>query len=350
MRARLIRPVDGRTRLHLGPVAPRVGNLIAGVSLAIACLAVALVSLIHARTGVQATDLLAALLGRDADPAALDILDLRAPRVVLALVTGFIVAVAGAILQTLARNPLAEPGLLGLSQGAVVATMLLAALVPAATLAQQSLAATGGALLTGVTILALVGPGRAAGLSILLMGIAVQTVLASVSALLLVHAPPDLSYRLAAWSMGALDRASWPLILGYLPWAFLTVPLLILAGPSLRAYDLGEDLARALGEPLGMRRVAILLAVVALTGASTAAAGPLLFLGVMAPHLATYLSPASGTARLVLSGLVGALLVALADLAARLAMPVLPLPLGLCLVLIGVPAFAASLRLAGSRP
>ena len=114
-------------------------------------------------------------------------------------------------------------------------------------------------------------------------------------------------------------------------------------------YGLGDDLARAVGEPTGLRRVLILLATVTVAGSTTAAVGPLLFLGIIGPHLAGFLSPATGTARLWLSGLMGASLVVSADMGVRLLGSTVPLPLGLCLVLIGVPLFIVSLRIAALR-
>lgn len=343
------KPVDGRRRLRIGPLAPRLDNAATALALMLAVLTASLVSLSHGTTPVSTGEVLSALFGHASEDAEFAVLEVRLPRILLGVAAGFAVAMTGAILQTLARNPLADPGLLGLSQGAIVAAMIVAVFFPALDAGWRAFGATAGALATGILILALVGPARSAGLSILLMGIAVETTLSSVSAMLIVHSPPEISYQLSVWMAGALDRASWSVLANYLPWAALVLPVLLLAGRSLRAYELGDDLARAIGEPTGMRRAAILLAAVALAGSTTAAVGPLLFLGVMGPHLARFLSPATGTARLWLAGLMGALLVTVADLGVRLVEPAIPVTLGLCLVLVGVPLFIATLRIVAHR-
>ncbi|MEM9438994.1 MAG: iron ABC transporter permease [Pseudomonadota bacterium] len=342
-------PVDGRRRLRLGSLRMRVHNLTVAALLAASLIIVALTSLGSGTTVLTLTDVVTALIGQGTPMTEFAIWQVRMPRILLAILAGFAVAMSGAILQTIARNPLADPGLLGLSQGAIVAAMILAVAVPDLAMGWRALGATSGALATGILILTLVGPSQAAGLSILLMGIAVETTLSAISTMLLVHTPLEVSYQLAAWMAGTMDRASWQLLAGYTPWVALVAPLLLLAGPSLRAYDLGDDLARAIGTPTGLRRAAILLATIALAGATTAAVGPLLFLGIMGPHLAGFLSPATGATRLWLSGLMGAILVVAADFAVRMLGPVMPLQLGLSLVLIGVPLFIMTLRLTARR-
>lgn len=342
-------PVDGRRRLRIWGVSLRLHNLISAVLLGAVLVGLALTSLSVGTLSLSHGEVVRGLFGQGTPMAEFALWQVRLPRILLATIAGFAIAMTGAILQTLARNPLADPGLLGLSQGAIVAAMLLAVVAPDLVIGWRALGATMGALATGIVILALVGPARAGGVSIVLMGIAVETTLSALSTMLLVHTPMEVSHQLAAWMAGTMDRASWSLLTGYLPWAAIALPLVLLAGPSLRAYELGDDQARAIGSATGLRRAAILLAAVALAGATTAAVGPLLFLGIMGPHLAGFLSPATGAARLWLSGLVGAILVVAADLALRILDPAFPMQLGLCLVLIGVPLFIVTLRLAGRR-
>lgn len=285
--------------------------------------------------------------GAKEDGASFAVMDIRAPRVALGFLTGASIALAGALLQTLSRNPLADPGLLGLSQGALVAVVLGIVFFPDFAQTNRVALALCGSLCTGLLILTLVGRSRTFGLSIILMGIAVETFLSAMTATAILHTPPALSMQISSWLNGSLSLSDWTLFRQYVPWALLTVTLIIFAGRPSRAYELGNDLASSIGEPVEWRRPLLLLGAVAISGAATATVGPLVFLGVLAPHLTNFLAQASGTLRLFLTAMLGGNLVVAADLLTRLT--VVNLPVNFTLVAIGVPLFVIALRLRALR-
>lgn len=345
------RSTDGTPVLRLsGGLQLGIGNLRAGAGLAVVLVVLAAVSAGLGTTDAGLADLLRSLAGGtlDAD-AAYALWTVRLPRIVMGFLAGWCVALAGAMLQSIARNPLADPGLFGLSQGAMTTIMLLLVLVPAASKLMVAAAAGVGGLAVALLLIGLTGGGRSSGLAILLMGIAIESVLSSLASLLLLYTPPETSYGLADWMAGSLFQAGWDSIAVFAPLVGGSVGGILLAGRALSVYDLGNDLAEALGEPVAHSRPLILLFAVALSAAAVTAVGPLTFLGVLAPHLAGFLSPATGRARLLLSAFMGGILVVAADALTRGLGHGLPLPIGLSLTLIGVPLFILALRLQALR-
>ena len=345
------RRLDGRRVLRCasGLDVP-LANLAAAAGLMAAALAVAAYAL-----GVGATELgiggaLRAVFGADmGGDQAFALWQVRLPHIFLGFMAGWCVALSGAMLQSLAQNPLADPGLLGLSQGAMVALMVLLVFFPDLPHGLAPFVALAGGLGVAVLILVMVGWEQADGLAILLMGIALETTLSAVASLLILYTPPETSYALSDWLAGSLFGASWPIISAFAPWFALSLPVILLAGPSLKSFDLGDEAALALGENVRRTRPAILLAAVLLTSASVTAVGPLIFLGVIAPHIADAVSRSTGRARLGLSALVGGLLVVGGDTLTRSVTSGVALPTGLAITIIGVPLFIATLRLRALR-
>ncbi|WP_172329463.1 iron ABC transporter permease [Mangrovicoccus sp. HB161399] len=322
------RALDSRPvlRSRMGDI--RLGNLAAAAAL------LAVIALLAAAT----------LAGADRHA----LVDIRLPRLLLALLAGWSTAMAGAMLQSLARNPLADPGLLGLSQGALLALLILRIALPALPPGLMPLAALAGGLGTAAALAALTR-GTSGGLPVLLMGIALETVLSSVTMILILYTPPELSHGISAWLSGSFALAGWEQLRALLPWLALSLPAAWALGPGLRGLELGDDLARATGIATARLRPAILVTAVLLTAAPVVAVGPLMFLGVMAPHIAAAISPATGRARLLLSGLAGAALAAGADLLTQRSGTAFALPAGLALTLTGVPLFVITLRLRALR-
>lgn len=343
----LTRALDGRRVLRTRRgLQIRLGNLAAAVTLAVATVVLAVVSLGIGAIAIGPVDLLAAVFGPAlTDDQAFALWDVRLPRLLMGFMAGWCVAMTGAILQSLARNPLADPGLFGLNQGSMVVIMLLLVFVPDAPRGLIPFAAVTGGLGVAVLLLWLVGGGRTSGLAILLMGIAIETVLSSVGSILILYTPRETSYALSDWMAGSLFQASLTTTAIFAPWFLLSLPAAILIGRALRCYDLGAETAMALGEPATWTRPLLLVLSVLLSAAAVTAVGPLVFLGVIAPHLAGFLSPANGRARLILAGLTGGLLVIAADALTRSIGGDMGLPIGLSLTMIGVPLFILSLRL-----
>jgi len=347
----LARALDGRRILRLrGGLGIRVGDMATLACLLVLMLAAAITSLTIGTTPVTIADALGALWnGPDGGDLSFAVWDVRLPRILMGMMVGCSIALTGAMLQSLSQNPLADPGLLGLSQGSMTALMVIFVFLPGMPPGLLPMAALAGSLAVGFFLIALVGRSNAGGMAILLMGIAVETSLSSVTSILVLYTPPETSLALADWMAGSLFRSSWRSLATFGPWFALGVPAILLLGRALRSYDLGDQMAMSLGEQMSFSKPVILVTAVLLTSAAVSAVGPLAFLGVMAPHLANFISPTSGRARLALSAAVGGLLVVCADMLTRGLAGDVPLPTGLAIVMLGVPMFIITLRLRSLR-
>lgn len=295
-------------------------------------------------TPLPMTDLLSAAIG-DGDPRyRLILLEIRLPRVLLALLVGWALGLAGAALQALLRNPLAEPGLIGVSAsaglGAVVALYFglgtLWALAPAAC------GLTGAALATAL-LLRLTRRGDT--LSVILSGIALSSLAVALTSLALALAPnPYALSEMVLWLMGSLKDRSLRDAAIAAPLIALGSLLILSSRRGLRALTLGEEAAATLGIRLPMLYLRVVGGTAAMIGAAVTVAGSIGFVGLLVPHL---LRPLTGhdPARLLMpSALGGALLVCAADLAVRLLPTAQELMVGVVTALIGAPFFLLLLR------
>lgn len=343
----LTRAIDGRRifRLRNG-LKIRLADLSVFIGLLISTFLAAGFALSIGTTEMGPFEAYGALMqGPGNSDASFAIWDVRVPRILMGLMAGWCVALAGAMLQSLSQNPLADPGLLGLSQGSMVTVMVILVFLPAFPQTFLPFAALLGGLAVGAVLITILRGGQADGMAILLMGIAVETILSSVTSILILHSPPAVSQSLGDWMAGSLFRSSWDTLARFAPWFALSFPMILVLGHRLRSLDFGDQMAMALGEAIDWTKPAILIAAVLLTSAAVTAVGPLIFLGVMAPHLANFLAGASGRSRLVLSAMVGGLLVIAADTLTRGFAGEVALPAGLSIVVVGVPLFIITLRL-----
>ena len=275
----------------------------------------------------------------------------RFPRVLLGVVVGAALGCAGAVMQGVFGNPLAEPAVIGVSSGAAVGAFTVIALgLTGFGSWTTAVAAFAGGLVTTFLVYGLSrSGGRTEVVTLLLTGIAVNAVAGALIGLLTYVADDDARTAMAFWNLGSLNRASWPAVAAAAP---LVVVGLLVALRHVRALDLlalGERTARHLG--LDVERVRALLVVVAalLTAAGVAFAGIIAFVGLVVPHLVRM---AAGPAhRVVLPGsaLGGALVLVLADLVARTAVAYQELPLGVLTAAVGGPFFFWLLRRTRAR-
>jgi iron complex transport system permease protein len=294
-------------------------------------------------------DVLAALRGQDVGDASIIVLDQRLPRTLLGLLVGAALGVGGAVAQSLTRNPLADPGLLGVSAGAALAIVGGTFLLGITTLGPQLLLATAGATVAGTAVLVL---GSSASIArtpqgLALVGVALSAVLGSIaSTVVLIDAQTLDEYRF--WLVGSLaGRGSSTLSTVALPIA-AGMLLALLSARSLDALALGDDTAQSLGVRLRRARLAAGASVIVLTGAAVAAAGPLAFVGLAVPHAARALSGARSGWLLTFSAGLGAALLVLADVIGRLVIRPNELPAGVVVALAGAPLALLLLRNARS--
>lgn len=299
-----------------------------------------LASLLIGPAGVAPGAALRALfLGGDG-PLALVMREIRLPRALLALVIGVSLGVSGAALQGYLRNPLAEPGLIGVSGGAALGAVIALQTGFAAAFA---LALPGAALLGALgavlLILGLAGP-RGSSLSLILAGVAISALAGALTSLVLNLSPnPFAASEIVFWLMGSLSDRSFAHLWLALPFMVLGWALLAPLGRGLDALTLGEDAAEALGVRLSKLRLMLVLGVAAAVGASVAVAGAIGFVGLVAPHLMRPFVGARPAPLLYASALCGAALVLGADIAVRVVLPERDLKLGVMMALVGAPFF-----------
>ena len=283
------------------------------------------------------------------DPAQLVLVQLRLPRLLLALLAGASLAVSGYLLQTLVTNPLADPYLLGTASGASLGAIAAYVLVPSLTVLGVYLppvAALGGALAATLLVVALgTRRGRILPAPLLLAGVAVGALAAALGSLLLFLAAAEGSLRsVVFWAFGSFERAGW----GVLPYpaAVLGGSLVLLAflQKDLNLLLLGEERAAALGLPVARRRWLLVGLAAALTGGVVALCGPVGFVGLLAPHLTRGLLGTTGRYNLLVCAVLGGAFLLACDLLARLLYPPAGLPVGLVTALFGVPFFVYLLR------
>ncbi|MDT0344579.1 FecCD family ABC transporter permease [Streptomyces litchfieldiae] len=318
--------------------------------------AVAVLALVSAATGayqIPLDDVLASaqhrmgLGGRELDRVGESVLwHVRLPRVVLALLIGASLGCAGALMQGVFGNPLAEPGVIGISAGAAVGA------VGAIAFGLEFLGnwtVTAFAFVAGLaTVLLVYALSRAGGrtevVTLILTGIAVNAFAGALIGLFIFFADNAQVTQITFWQLGSLSQATWPKVLAVLPCAAAGLLVAPLYARRLDLLALGERPARHLGVDVERLRLALVLVVALLTAAAVAVAGIITFVGLLVPHL---LRMAAGPGHRFLvpgSALGGALVLLAGDLAARTAAQPAELPLGVLTALIGSPFFFWLLR------
>jgi iron complex transport system permease protein len=264
---------------------------------------------------------------------------LRVPRALTAWLVGVMLALAGSVLQTLTRNPLASPDITGVTAGAGFgAVVLLVALRGAAPVSLSAGALLGG-LIVALLIYLLAWRKGDSPLRLVLVGIGLASVMGAAQTILLLRAPPEIAQRALFWLTGSIYARSWEHVFALLPWCAALIPIVLLSASRLNAINLGDEIARSLGVRMGAQRAMLLLAAVGLTGAAISQVGALGFVGLIAPHLGRRLVGPAHEGNLFVSGLIGGIIVLASDLIGRAAFAPTEVPAGIITALIGAPFF-----------
>lgn len=272
--------------------------------------------------------------------------DLRMPRTLLAAFVGAGLAVAGAVMQAVTRNPLADPYLLGLSSGAALGAVVVLVLGIAA----GSLGVAGGAFIGALVafafVIALAVSGRRLDPAVtVLAGVAVGTVCAALTSLIVVMAAnPFKTREVDYWLLGSLAGTTWSNVLVAAPVVLACVAVCMLCARSLNAMAFGDADARALGVDTTRLRWTLLVACALMTGVLVSLSGAIGFVGLLLPHAARMIVGRDHRRLLPVSGLAGAIFLIWADTAARTVLQPREIPVGVVTALLGAPAFAFLIR------
>jgi iron complex transport system permease protein len=335
-------PADARVRAKGGLTTRGLGLLAAVLVL----VAVAALSIAVGTKSIALGTVWDAVGGGSVDPARAGdvqiVRDLRVPRTLIGLAAGAALGLAGALMQALTRNPLADPGILGINAGAAAAVVLAVRLLGISSLTGYIWFAFAGAAGAFVAVYLLGTRGRsgASPERLALAGAAVGAALLAVTnAVALLDVTTFDRYRL--WTMGTLAGRDLDVVYGVAPFIVVGVLLALGLGPSLNVVALGEDVAQALGANLNRTRVLSAIAITLLCGAATAAVGPIAFVGLAVPHIARTLVGPDQRWLLPYSLVLAPTLLLLADVAGRLVVRPGELQAGLVTAFIGAPVFLA---------
>jgi len=310
---------------------------------ALSCLLVAGIVLSFAvgANGLPVRTVLDTLMG-GGTPESRYVMGIRAPRTAGAIAVGAALACAGALIQAMTRNPLADAGILGVNAGAAFAVALCVALLGIDDVSTTMWPAFVGALVLTMAVLAIGGRGGDP-LRLTLAGVAAGAVLSGVTTGLALS-DPEAFDAMRGWNAGTLLGRDLEALMPALPAIGLGIVIALACAPSLDALALGDDVARTQGVPVAMVRVAAVAAVTLLAGSATAVAGPIAFVGLMVPHLARSIVGASQRAIVAISLLAGPALVLLADVLGRVLVQPGEIPVGIVVAFVGAPALIAIAR------
>lgn len=300
--------------------------------LAAACAAgVALIGTGDAR--IPAADVLRTLAGNGTAYQDFIVNELRLPRVLVGLLVGASLGLGGALFQSVSRNPLGSPDVLGLSQGSTAGALTVIVLMSGSA-AQVTVGALAGGLATGLAIYVLAWKQGVHGYRLVLVGIGVNAVMTAVNGYLLTKADLVDATRAVVWMTGSLAGRDWDQVWPLLGLCAVLLPLVLAHARGLRMTEMGDDIANALGVRVQRVRLLLMVSAVLLTAAATAAAGPVSFVALTAPQLARRLTRSPGP-NLVPSLCMGAALLVAADWASQRVFGADQLPVGVVTGVLG---------------
>jgi len=301
-------------------------------ALAALTIAVALLALATGSYQLSAAQVVSALTGGEPGIVHDIVVEWRLPRVAATLFFGAALGVSGAMFQSLTRNPLASPDVIGFATGSYTGALLVI-LVISGSYASVAAGALLGGIATALAVYVFAYRQGVQGFRLIIVGIAVSAMLHSLNTWLILKADLDVAMAAAVWGAGSLNAVTWEQVL---IGGTVIVVLLVLAGllsRPMRQMELGDDAAASQGVSVGAFRLAIVVVGVALIATVTAAAGPIAFVALAAPQIARRLARTAGIT-LAPAAFVGALLLGTADFVAQHIVPT-PLPVGVITVMIG---------------
>ncbi len=333
------RAAPGRRGLH-----PARRPVLLGASLCVLALLCALSIAIGSRS-IPLDQVLRVLIHRDDGDVEAIVWGLRVPRTLLGLLAGAALGLAGTIMQTLTRNPLADPGLLGVSAGATLAVVLSVSAFGLTSLYGYIWFAFAGAMAASVLVYLLGATGRsgATPVKLALAGVGVTALLGSLTSAIALTDPGALD-RYRYWSAGSIAGRDGSLVAQAAPFILAGVVLALTLAPGLNSLALGDDVAAALGRRVGLIRLQGAVAVTVLTGGAVAVAGPLVFIGLVVPHATRMIAGTDHRWLLPTSMVLASCLILAADVTGRVVARPQEINVGIIVAFLGAPFFVMLVR------
>lgn len=295
-------------------------------------------------TPISFKDILRILIGQGSAKENLIVFDFRLPRIVIAVLVGMGFSLSGCVLQGITRNPLADPGLMGINSGAgivVVIFMTLSGTVSLGGVFIMPIFSFMGALLTSVFLYA-ISTQKGYGLKptrLILNGVAIQAGINSAMTIIVLQLDDTQYDFLAFWQAGSISNSSWKLVLALFPWIVVGMLYLFFKSRELDILMVGDELSSGLGVSVGREKRRLLFVAVALAAASVTVSGSLHFVGLLGPHLARRLVGSRHKILLPFCALTGAILVLVADTIGRTIIQPSEIPAGIFAAILGAPYF-----------
>ncbi|MBD2344539.1 FecCD family ABC transporter permease [Anabaena subtropica] len=318
------------------PISPLVG-LVLGLMILLICL---IYSVTLGAAEIPLEKILASFVTFDGSYEHLVIQTVRLPRSLVAILVGAALAVSGALMQGLTRNPLADPGILGIESGAALAVVATIFVFGSSSLSILTIVAFLGAGATAILVyfLGSLGRGGATPLNLTVAGAALTALISSLTTAILIVSQRTLE-EIRFWLAGSLAGRDLNILLQALPFVVIGLALAFTLGRQITTMSLGEDIAKGLGQKTAWVKIMTAISVVLLAGSSVSLAGPIGFIGLVVPHIVRFFIKADYRWILPYSAVLGATLLLVADIAARVLLRPQELPVGVMTALVGAPFF-----------
>ncbi|MDR6437714.1 iron complex transport system permease protein [Paenarthrobacter nicotinovorans] len=317
-----------------------------GLLTAVAALALVLwLSLVVGSKDVDLASLWPAITAYDGSPEHVIIRDLRLPRTVTGVLVGIALGLSGALIQALTRNPLADPGILGVNAGAGFFVVLGVALFGVTTIGEYIWFSFAGAVVAtvGVYFIGSRGRGGATPLRLTLAGVALGAVLGGISSGITLLRPAVFE-SMRSWSAGTLSNRTWEIFTAVTPFIVVGALIALALARPLNAVAMGDDTAKSLGANITSTRVWTIVSVTLLCGAATAAAGPIGFVGLMIPHVSRWIVGPDQRWILAYTLVLSPVLLLVSDIAGRLVLRPAEMQVGIITAFIGAPVLIWLIR------
>ncbi|EPD53398.1 hypothetical protein HMPREF1208_00132 [Staphylococcus sp. HGB0015] len=283
-------------------------------------------------------------LGQGNAADQLILIDFRLPRMLITLMAGIALSLSGVILQSVTKNPLAEPGILGINAGSGFAIALFIAIGQIQSdqfVYVLPIISMVGGLLTAfaIFILSYQGDKGLSPASMVLIGVGMSTALSGAALTLMSTFDKDQSEFIATWLAGNIWGDTWPFVFAFLPWLIILVPIVIFQSETLNILNTSDTIAKSVGVPLNKARILLILIAVLLSSAAVSVAGAIGFIGLMGPHIAKSMVGPRHQLFIPISIVIGALLLTVSDTLGKILLQPSGVPAGLVVAVIGAPYF-----------